>query len=57
MVIYDPALTRGLPFALTITSAMNALAHAVEALYAPDRNPVVEMLCRAALAGFTAPCP
>lgn len=57
VVIYDPALTRGLPFALTVTSAMNALAHAVAARYAPDRSPVVEMLCRAALAGFTAPCP
>ena len=42
-VIYDVALTLGLPPALTATSGLNALAHAVEALYAPDRNPVLTL--------------
>ena len=28
--------------ALTVTSALNAIAHAMEALYAPDRNPVID---------------
>lgn len=41
-VIYDVELSRDLPVPLTITSAVNALAHAVEALYAPDANPVVD---------------
>jgi maleylacetate reductase len=36
MVVYDPALTVSLPPDLTAASGMNALAHAVESLYAPD---------------------
>jgi maleylacetate reductase len=43
-VIYDVELTLSLPQALTATSGMNALAHAVEALYAPDRNPVLSLM-------------
>ena len=38
VVIYDPDLTLGLPLTVTVASAMNTLAHAMEALYAPDRN-------------------
>ncbi|MBA83118.1 MAG: maleylacetate reductase [Rhodobacteraceae bacterium] len=40
VVIYDPALTLGLPVAMSVTSGLNAMAHAVEAVYAQDRNPV-----------------
>ncbi len=43
-VIYDPELTLALPTKVTVTSGFNAIAHAVEALYAPDRNPVVSLL-------------
>ena len=43
-VIYDPTLTIGLPLGLTATSGMNALAHAVEGLYAQDANPIMSML-------------
>jgi alcohol dehydrogenase class IV len=43
-VIYDPALTLGLPTGLSATSGMNAIAHAVEALYAEDANPITSML-------------
>ncbi len=39
-VIYDPALTLGLPARLSAASGMNAIAHCVEALYAADGNPV-----------------
>ncbi|EGD56261.1 maleylacetate reductase [Gordonia neofelifaecis] len=38
-VVYDVDLTLGLPAELTLVSAVNALAHAVEALYAADANP------------------
>ena len=38
-VVYDPALTTGLPAEVTGPSGMNALAHCVEALYAPGRQP------------------
>jgi len=43
-VLYDPELTLGLPFALSLTSAINALAHCVEALYAKPANPAVAAL-------------
>lgn len=43
-VIYDPELTFGLPVGLSATSGMNAIAHAVEALYAVDANPIVSMI-------------
>jgi maleylacetate reductase len=43
-VIYDPALTTGLPAEVTGPSGMNALAHCVEALYAPGANPVGSLL-------------
>ena len=39
IVVYDPALTVSMPPELTAASGMNALAHAVESLYAPDRTP------------------
>jgi len=37
-VLYDPVLSRHLPAAVAVPSAFNALAHAVEALYAPDAD-------------------
>lgn len=40
-VIYDPALTLSLPAHLSITSGINAIAHAAEGLYAQDANPVM----------------
>ncbi|HEY8078700.1 MAG TPA: iron-containing alcohol dehydrogenase [Labilithrix sp.] len=39
LVIYDPALTLDLPREVTIASAWNAMAHAVEALYSRDAKP------------------
>ena len=38
VVVYDVALTTTLPWPVTVTSAVNAMAHAVEALYAADRT-------------------
>ena len=43
-VIYDPQLTLALPAKISATSGMNALAHCVEALYAPDGNPIVSLM-------------
>jgi maleylacetate reductase len=43
-VIYDPHLTLGLSAAVSATSGFNALAHAVEALYAADRSPITSLL-------------
>ncbi|MFZ3580881.1 maleylacetate reductase [Loktanella sp. DJP18] len=44
VVIYDPTLTTGLPVAMSVASGLNAMAHAVEGLYAPDANPVTSLL-------------
>ncbi|MEV6025367.1 maleylacetate reductase and hydroxyquinol 1,2-dioxygenase domain-containing protein [Streptomyces sp. NPDC052036] len=41
-VVYDVDLTLGLPVPLSVTSGVNALAHAVEALYSADANPVTD---------------
>ena len=43
-VIYDPALTLSLPPALSAASGMNAIAHAVEALYSHEGNPIVALM-------------
>ena len=43
-VIYDIDLTLDLPDRVTATSGFNAMAHAVEALYAQDRNPLISTL-------------
>ena len=39
-VIYDPELTLSLPVGLSVTSGINAIAHAAEGLYAHDGNPI-----------------
>jgi maleylacetate reductase len=41
-VIYDVELSAGLPLPIAVTSSVNALAHAVEALYSPEANPVID---------------
>ena len=45
-VIYDPSLTLSLPVAVSAASGMNAMAHAVEALYAEDANPIVSLMAQ-----------
>ncbi|WP_327584117.1 maleylacetate reductase [Nonomuraea sp. NBC_00507] len=44
VVLYDPDLTTTLPAAMTAASAMNAMAHCVEAFYAPGANPVTDLV-------------
>lgn len=57
-VIYDPELTYDLPAQLTVTSGLNAIAHAAEGLYARDANPVMSLMAeegiRALFAGIPA---
>lgn len=43
-VIYDPELTLSLPVALSVTSGLNAIAHAAEGLYSVDANPVMDLM-------------
>lgn len=48
-VIYDVDLSRNLPVNMSVTSGINAIAHAVEALYAPDNNPIVFIMAERAI--------
>ncbi|ODU07166.1 MAG: maleylacetate reductase [Pseudonocardia sp. SCN 72-86] len=43
-VLYDAELTMSLPPEVSVVSGMNAIAHAVEGLYAPDRSPIVSLM-------------
>lgn len=56
-VVYDVDLTLDLPVRLTIESAMSAFAHAAEALYAPQANPVVDGLALDAIGRLTTALP
>jgi maleylacetate reductase len=57
VVIYDPALTIGLPVGMSVTSGLNAMAHAVEALYAQDRNPISSLMAVEGLRAFKTSLP
>ncbi len=56
-VVYDPELTLGLPVDVSVTSGFNALAHAVEALYAPDRSPIVSLMAAEGIRSLTLALP
>jgi maleylacetate reductase len=57
VVIYDPELTTGLPVGMSVTSGLNAMAHAVEALYAQDRNPISSLMATEGLRAFATALP
>jgi maleylacetate reductase len=52
VVIYDPELTLGLPVGMSLTSGINAIAHAAEGLYATDRNPVMDLMAKEGIAAM-----
>lgn len=51
-VIYDPELTLGLPIGMSITSGINAIAHAAEGLYSVDSNPVMDLMAKEGMAAM-----
>jgi maleylacetate reductase len=57
IVLYDPALTLGLPVSMSVTSGLNAMAHAVEGLYARDRNPISTLMALEGLRAFSRSLP
>ncbi|MEN9506997.1 MAG: hypothetical protein RI958_2923 [Actinomycetota bacterium] len=57
VVVYDPELTVGIPREVTGPSAFNALAHSVEALYAPGNNPVIDAMSIEAIGAIHASLP
>jgi len=56
-VIYDPELSVSLPIVLTVTSGLNAIAHAAEGLYAFDGNPIVSLMAEEGIRAIAAALP
>ncbi|WP_042391861.1 maleylacetate reductase and hydroxyquinol 1,2-dioxygenase domain-containing protein [Streptacidiphilus carbonis] len=56
-VVYDVELTLDLPVAMSVTSGVNALAHAVEALYSPDADPVTDAIALEAVSAIARALP
>lgn len=54
LVLYDPELTYGLSARVTAASGMNALAHCIEAEYAPERGPVTSFFALEGVKHLTA---
>lgn len=42
-IIYDPELTLSLPIPTSASSAMNALAHCIDAIYVPTVDPIIAL--------------
>jgi maleylacetate reductase len=55
--LYDPELTLTLPAGLSATSGVNAIAHAVEGLYAPDASPIVSLMAEEGARALAAALP
>lgn len=51
-VIYDPELSMTLPVGLSVTSGINAIAHAAEGLYSVEGNPVIDLMAEEAIAAL-----
>jgi maleylacetate reductase len=51
-VIYDPELTMGLPVKMSVASGINAIAHAAEAFYSVNTNPVVNLMAEEGIAAL-----
>jgi len=57
VVIYDVNLTLSLPAALSVISGLNAMAHAVEALYACNANPITSFMAEQGVAALARSLP
>ena len=56
-VIYDPDLVVTMPPFIAGPSGMNAIAHAVEALYAQDGNPIISMMAEESIRALATSLP
>ncbi len=57
VVLYDVDLTLSLPPALSATSGLNAIAHAVEGLWAHDGNPIISLMAEEGIRALAAALP
>jgi maleylacetate reductase len=51
-VMYDPELSMTLPVGLSVTSGINAIAHAAEGLYSVEGNPVIDLMAEEGIAAL-----
>ena len=56
-VIYDPELSLSLPVAMSVTSGINAIAHAAEGLYAHDANPIMSLMAQEGISALARALP
>ncbi|SMG50052.1 maleylacetate reductase [Paraburkholderia susongensis] len=56
-VVYDPDLTLTLPVGLSVTSGINAIAHAAEGLYSRDANPLTSLMAEEGIAALARSLP
>jgi alcohol dehydrogenase class IV len=56
-VVYDPELTLSLPIGLTVASGLNAMAHSVDSLWAPNANPVASAMAVAGIGALRSALP
>ncbi|MEQ6474633.1 maleylacetate reductase [Comamonas sp. wu1-DMT] len=56
-VIYDPELTLTLPVDMSVTSGINAIAHAAEGLYAANANPITRLMAQEGIRALAAGLP
>ncbi|MBC2834233.1 maleylacetate reductase [Paragemmobacter straminiformis] len=52
VILYDAELVRSLPVGMTVTSALNAMAHAAEGLYAQNRSPISSLMAIEGIRAF-----
>jgi maleylacetate reductase len=57
VILYDVELSLSLPVPLSVSSGLNAIAHAAEALYAEDRNPLIQVMAEEAVRVLAAALP
>ncbi|MGF6992343.1 maleylacetate reductase [Paraburkholderia sp. GAS32] len=56
-VVYDPDLTLTLPVSMSVTSGINAIAHAAEGLYSRDANPLTSLMAEEGIAALARSLP
>ncbi|MGO1949632.1 MAG: maleylacetate reductase [Mycobacteriaceae bacterium] len=56
-VVYDPQFSTTLPVTMSVTSGINAISHAVEALYAPDASPIISLMAEEGVRALTSALP
>jgi alcohol dehydrogenase class IV len=57
VIVYDVDLTLTLPAGLSAASGINAIAHAVEGLYAQDANPIISLIAEEGVRALGASLP